>query len=150
MLIPAFFVYLNYFQPLGIFLFRSFYALICQIIPGQCLPGKIFFLPDVLILFLGRKPAADVPLCLSRWVTSLCTVLLEMAKPFAAWRTVASFSMMYCASRTARSSGKPFTWFPSPVRFFRHPYSMREQRLSILPSGNFSVYYSTNNSYPYV
>lgn len=82
--------------------------------------------------------------------TSLCTVLLEMAKPFAAWRTVASFSMMYCASRTARSSGKPFTWFPSPVRFFRHPYSMREQRLSILPSGNFSVYYSTNNSCPYV
>ena len=62
MLIPAFFVYLNYFQPLGIFLFRSFYALICQIIPGQFLPGKIFFLPDVLILFLGRKPAADVPL----------------------------------------------------------------------------------------
>ena len=59
---PAFFVYLNYFQPLGIFLFRSFYALICQIIPGQFLPGKIFFLPDVLILFLGRKPAADVPL----------------------------------------------------------------------------------------
>ena len=62
MLIPAFFVYLNYFQPLGIFLFRSFYALICQIIPGQFLSGKIFFLPDVLILFLGRKPAADVPL----------------------------------------------------------------------------------------
>jgi len=48
MLILAFFVYLNYFQPLGIFLFRSFYALICQIIPGQFLSGKIFFLPDVL------------------------------------------------------------------------------------------------------
>lgn len=106
MLIPAFFVYLNYFQPLGIFLFRSFYALICQIIPGQFLPGKIFFLPDVLILFLGRKPAADVPL-LFVFLQHLFDLFIQLGTDLF---EPLGHIFMYCCTKLVRYHPSPFLW----------------------------------------
>lgn len=49
------------------------------------------------------------------FVSSICTVLLETPNCFAAARTVALCSMMYCANATARSSIFPFIRDTPPI-----------------------------------
>ena len=144
MLIIVFFVYLNYFPQDAFSLFISFsrfnmanypfsrcilscsyFSLVAN--PPRMCRSCLFF--SSTFLTCAYKLGLN---CLSRWVTSLWTVLLDMLKLFAACRTVASFSMMYCANRTARSSGKPFTRLPSPVHFDSVVHFMRARSLFIL------------------
>ena len=57
------------------------------------------------------------------FVTSVCTVLLEIPNAAAAARTVALCAAMYLPSRTARSSGSPFMPIP-PLRGIPGPAAL--------------------------
>lgn len=54
------------------------------------------------------KPLFDKPDKTLFFITQRCIVLLLTPSAFAAERTVAPFSIMYLAARTALSSGSPF------------------------------------------
>lgn len=72
---------------------------------------SLLFVSRILLTSLYRAGLST----LSRWLTSLCTVLLLTPNFLAAFLTVAPFSIMYSPSIAARSSTIPFTRNPPIV-----------------------------------
>ena len=71
---------------------------------GQPVPGADLYRLFAYMGFLLYRPYKPF-----QFITSVCTVDLEMQNSFAVSRTVAPVSIIYRANCTARSSGNPFT-----------------------------------------